>query len=98
MKKLLLIALLIVGCEDESVNICVIKHQITSNPFYFCYSDISEAVCNASGEKENKYLKYHGNNYTCEEFCDTKIEDGYLWEGITEDGYSCREVYNKELL
>ena len=74
MKKFLLIALLIVGCDTlfEVEGICVLKYTETNS--YICYPDISESHCIADAENnESIIIKYWGESYDCNEYCNHKI-------------------------
>ena len=72
MKKLLIIALLIVGCEEEdSVYICGLCNS--SNVCY-CYTVVSEDNCSTyAAEADSLHSILHGNHLSCEAFCKDKI-------------------------
>ena len=71
MKKLLIIALIIVGCEYnffQDEGICVLKYTETN--LYNCYPDITESQCMADSENnDSNFIRYWGENYNCDEFC-----------------------------
>ena len=71
MKKLLLLALLVVGCEDiisKEIGECVV-HNINSNTFH-CHSDWSKDECTEFGQSELDFVQTEWIvNKTCNEFC-----------------------------
>ena len=70
MKKLLLIVLLIVGCDHffQDEGICVIKY--TETTIYNCYPQTTEFQCIADSEKnDSMIIIYWGENYDCNEYC-----------------------------
>ena len=77
MKKLLLIALLIVGCdllkEENSVYICGLCN---SSNECFCYTDVPDGNCSTYAAETDSFIIHsmlHGNHLTCEAFCKDKI-------------------------
>ena len=75
MKKLLLIALLIVGCGIfEPEGTCVLKYTETN--LYKCYPDTTESQCiGDSDNNDSIIIRYWGENYDCNEFCNSQIPD-----------------------
>jgi len=70
MKKLLLIALLIIGCDNffQDEGICVLKYTETNS--YNCYPQTTESQCITDSEKyDSIIISYWGGNYDCNEFC-----------------------------
>ena len=83
-KTILLIALLIVGCEKDTptapapVNICGIKQYSDGTwMMYNCYEDYGEASCIAKADGHSQYhFDYWGDNVTCEEYCEENSGSG----------------------
>ena len=87
MKKLLIIALLLFACEDMSLeedsvstsnyyyDICVTKEWDATGSGgydYFCRTDVRDVICVAYvDDGVNDGMEYYGNNYSCEEICNT---------------------------
>ena len=76
MKKILILALLFMGCSlFSNPEICAYKHSSTSHDLYECFNDMSEGIC-----IEKNYdlmisyeLNYHGDKYEdCSEYCESK--------------------------
>ena len=77
MKKLLIIALLFVGCEYnffQDEGICVLKYMETNS--YNCYPDTTESHCIADAENNDSIIiRYWGQNYDCTEYCSVVIQN-----------------------
>jgi len=75
MKKLLSILLLIVGCGIfEAEGNCVLLNTETNTNH--CYPQTPEAQCKSDAEKsETIMIIYWGENYNCNEFCNSQIPD-----------------------
>ena len=74
MKKLLIILLLLVGCDYffEEEGICVLRDMVTNS--YNCYPDMTESHCIQDAKKNESIILTHwGKNYDCDEFCDRVI-------------------------
>ena len=74
MKKLLLIILLIVGCDTlfEVEGICVLINTTTNTNN--CYPQKTKSHCRSDAEKnETINLRYWGESYDCDEYCNSKI-------------------------
>ena len=75
MIRRLLILLLIVGCrifEPEGICVLINTETNTNN----CYPQRPEAQCKSdAGNSETIMLKYWGNSYDCNEFCNSQMED-----------------------
>ena len=76
MIRRLIILLLIVGCDNffQDEGICVLKYTETN--LHICYPDLSESQCNDDvNNNESFILIYWGQNYDCNEFCNSQIPD-----------------------
>ena len=97
MKILLLLALLIVGCNnstESNVDICVLKYGAYNTD---CYQDVSEAVCLHKADMDSyRTFFYWGNDYTCAEGCENRKNDAiydnvslgsseYLWKCFEDE-------------
>ena len=74
MKKLLLTALLILGCDlfESEEGICVLINIETNS--YSCYPQTTESQCNKDAKRnESIILRYWGERYDCNEFCNSVI-------------------------
>ena len=74
MKKLLIIALLIVGCDTyfEPEGICVLINTETNTNN--CYPQRPEAQCKSDAEmSETIHLRYWGESYDCDQYCNSQI-------------------------
>ena len=72
--KLLLIILLIVGCEDffQDEGICVLKYTETN--LYKCYPDTPESQCIADSDNNDSIIiRYWGESYDCDEYCNNQL-------------------------
>ena len=74
MKKLLIILLLIVGCDNffQDEGICVLKYTETN--LYKCYPDTPESQCIAdSNNNDSIIIRYWGESYDCDEYCNNQL-------------------------
>ena len=75
MIRRLIILLLIVGCGIfEPEGTCVLKYTETN--LYKCYPDTTESQCiGDSDNNDSIIIRYWGENYDCNEFCNSQIPD-----------------------
>ena len=76
MIRRLIILLLIVGCDNffQDEGICVLKY--TGTNLYKCYPDTTESQCiGDSDNNDSIIIRYWGENYDCNEFCNSQIPD-----------------------
>jgi hypothetical protein len=83
MKKLLIIVLMLWGCDGipcaltfscEDEGTCVLKYTETN--LYKCYPDTTESQCiGDSDNNDSIIIRYWGENYDCNEFCNSQIPD-----------------------
>ena len=74
MIRRLIILLLIAGCgifEPEGICVLINTETNTNN----CYPQRPEAQCKSDAMSETIILRYWGNNYDCNEFCNSQIPD-----------------------
>ena len=76
MLRRLIILLLIVGCENffKEEGICVRKNMETNSNH--CYPTTTESQCKDDVRNNKSFiLIYWGQNYDCNEFCNSQIPD-----------------------
>ena len=76
MIRRLIILLLIVGCDNffQDEGICVLKYTETN--LYKCYPDTPKSQCIADSDNNDSIIiRYWGENYDCNEFCNSQIPD-----------------------
>ena len=74
MKKLLLILLLIIGCDTlfEVEGICVLTNTTTNANN--CYPDTTESQCRSDAKNSQEInLRYWGESFDCNEYCNSQI-------------------------
>ena len=81
MKKLLLIALLIAGCDifkEVKDDICVLKDNNSNK--YDCYPQTDESQCISDSINKELALTYHGNNFDgCQDWCNKNEVECNSW-------------------